>query len=219
VVRTLTIMALAAAASLVLLSAPRTAVGETPVPSPLPSSSPDPEPTVTPAGADLVRWALAWRRAAVREWNKWNRARSCLGLPRRYFDGRRPERSAPAEVWREAGREWKHRVRPGGARTYQERTRALVRRMKRPGGSGAARWWPLARWVGWPAAQRANLVRCITLESGGRPDASNGYCFGLMQLHRCHAVASPFDPEANLRGGLRLWRASGWVPWTTMRGY
>ena len=209
-----TIMALVAG---LLLGAPPVAGAETPAPTPQPTASP--EPTPSPAPDELVRWALAWRRAAVREWRTWNRARACLGLQRRYFDGPRPERSASAEVWRAAGRDWKHRVRPGGQRTYQDRTRALVRRMRRPGGSGAARWWPLARSVGWPAAQRANLIRCITLESGGRPNASNGYCFGLLQLHRCHGVARPFDPEANLRAGLRLWRASGWRPWTTMRGY
>lgn len=148
-------------------------------PSPSPSSSVSPSPSATPAPAVVrapattVKWARHWRRIAVREWRTWNRARACLGMHKRPFAGPQPPRSASKAVWTAAGRAWKHRVRPGGVRTYQSRTRALVRRMTHPKGSGWERWRPLVRWI-WPARCVNTVVRIIRYESGGNPRILNG---------------------------------------------
>lgn len=204
------------------LSLPPTtaAADEAASPSPEPALSPSPQPTPRPARAEAVRWARHWRRLAVREWRTWNRARECLGLERRPFASPEPPRSASQAEWLAAGRSWKHRVRPGGPWTYQERTHELVRRMKRPGGSGAARWLPLARWAGWPQAEWQRLIVCIRGESGGRPQARGSAGeIGLMQIHPVHRVRNAQDPLVNLKAGLRLWRARGWRPWTVMRAW
>jgi len=62
-------------------------------------------------------------------------------------------------------------------------------------------------------------MRIIDAESGGVPYAVNAYsgCSGLLQLHPCHWSGryDPLVPRLNLRGGLRLWRGSGWQPWVT----
>lgn len=87
--------------------------------------------------------------------------------------------------------------------------------MKRPGGSGAARWRPLALWAGWPRSAWPTLRAVIQRESRGNPRAVNpsSGCSGLLQVHPCHGVAGVLDPLVNLRAGLRLYRASGWRPW------
>jgi len=94
-------------------------------------------------------------------------------------------------------------------------------------GNGVGRWVRLEREVGWPWATIPDLAYCISRESGGNPTASNGVCRGLMQIHECHATAfrtvtglpyfnGVYVPRANLRYGLRLWRAEGWSPWVVM---
>ena len=94
-------------------------------------------------------------------------------------------------------------------------------------GGGVGRWVRLARQVGWPWAQIPRLGRCISGESGGNPSNSNGICRGLMQIHQCHASAfrsvtglpyfnGVYQPQANLRFGLHLWREEGWAPWVVM---
>lgn len=98
------------------------------------------------------------------------------------------------------------------------------RRLTHPGGSGAARWWPLARFVGWPTSQKANVIYCIWAESRGNP--ADGPCLGLMQIHPVHARAylrvtghsvwEYRNSKANLQFGLWLWQRSGWGPWVTM---
>jgi len=202
------------------------AAAETASPSPTTSvtTSPttSPSPTVTPAPASTVRWALGWRRAAVRRWKTYNRARACLGMQQKLFAAPRPPRSADKATWMRAGRRWRSM-----ARSFPERTARLVWRMRHPGGSGAARWWPLARWVGWPSSQRGNVIKCVGGESGGNPRASNGVCRGLMQIHECHAAdwlrhigrsywRSWSDAACNLAYGLVLWLGGGWGPWVTM---
>lgn len=212
-----TILILLAAALFVvwmgLVLTPAAAETASPSPSPVTSDTPfpSPSPTVTPAPASTVRWALGWRRAAVRRWTTYNQARACLGLEHKLFAAPRPARSADKATWMRAGRRWK-----AMARSFPERTAYLVYRMKHPGGSGAARWWPLARWVGWPSSQRGNLITCIWRESRGNPRATNGVCDGLLQIHRCHGLEHPFDPACNLACGLRLWRGGGWSAWVTM---
>jgi len=113
--------------------------------------------------------------------------------------------------WRDYGNACK-----AWAMAVYRQEKALHYQITHPGGSGAARWLPVAYYVGWPRSQGANLERCIRLESGGNPRATNGTCHGLMQIHECHGVANVFDPAVNLRAGLRLWRAQGWGPWVTM---
>ena len=169
-----------------------------------------------PAPQSTVDWARHWRRITVCEWRKWNRARVCLGMRRQLFASPQPPRRANQAEWLAVGREWKHRVRPGGVRDYQDRTRALVRRMTHPGGSGSARWLPLARYVGWPRSLSSALTLCIRLESGGRPGAQNWRYHGLMQIYR-----GSYTPRSNLAQGYRMWCARGWQPWPPMiaRGY
>jgi hypothetical protein len=63
------------------------------------------------------------------------------------------------------------------------------------------------------------LARIIAAESGGNPSAYNASsgCAGLLQLAPCHYRGrfDPLRPRANLACGLKLWRGSGWQPWTT----
>ena len=110
------------------------------------------------------------------------------------------------------------------ARHVESATRAAGRAY----GNGVGRWVRLARQVGWPWAQVPSLAYCISGESGGNPAASNGICRGLLQIHECHATAfrtvtglpyfnGVYVPRANLRYGLRLWRAEGWGPWVVMQ--
>ena len=55
--------------------------------------------------------------------------------------------------------------------------------------------------------------------TGGNPSAYNASsgCAGLLQLAPCHYRGrfDPLRPRANLACGLKLWRGSGWQPWTT----
>lgn len=69
---------------------------------------------------------------------------------------------------------------------------AAIAKMRRPGGSGVARWMPLARWAGWPTGALPTLQRVMWRESRGNPLAVN----------RSSGCA-----------GLRLYRAAGWQPW------
>jgi hypothetical protein len=58
----------------------------------------------------------------------------------------------------------------------------------------------------------------IDRESGGDPLAKNpaSSASGLTQLMSIHWAGrfSPFDPRANLAYALRLYRGSGWSPWS-----
>jgi hypothetical protein len=89
--------------------------------------------------------------------------------------------------------------------------------MTNPGGSGAARWLPLAKHVGWPASTWNYLIYVINRESGGRPNALNAStnCQGLLQCMKRYAPpgANLFDATTNLTVGLRWWRQGGWTPW------
>ena len=83
--------------------------------------------------------------------------------------------------------------------------------------SSGAQWMILARWVGWPESALHTLAGVIMNESGGQPNAHNpSGCSGLLQLAPCWWAGrfNPMDPEANLRGGLSIWRGEGgsWLP-------
>ena len=185
-------------------------------PGPATFASSEPTTTPEPASAGVVRRALRGRRAAVRAWREWGRARACLSLRVVRFgahSAQQPDRAESEAVWVGAGVAW--RV---DARAYGRRTDKLVERMRAPGGtSSGTRWAPLALWVGWSRACIPNLVYIIMRESSGRPTAVNSSsgCTGLLQILRSN-VAQPWrltEPEYNLREGLRLYRVCGWSPW------
>lgn len=170
------------------------------------------ETTGCPAPERVVKLALAKHRAADRAFDRWQRARRCLALDSgRLRVERRPSRDAAASVWLAAMDRWQRQERD-----FRHRLARLVDRMRHPGGtSSGVRWLPLARWVGWPASTLSHLAYIIMRESSGRPRALNASsgCAGLLQIHPCHGVANVFDPEVNLRAGLRLYRQCGWSPW------
>ena len=185
-------------------------------PTPNSSGNPSVGPTVAPASPELVRWARHWARLARRDRLRVDRLRRCLG--------RRAVRAIPvrpsgvsADVWAAYG----HRCKRLAKRWFAD-SKVDLRRILRPRLVSAASWKPLLRYVGWPASQLANAVTCIRRESVGRPWAYNpSGCAGLMQLARCWWAGkfNPYDPEANVRCGLAIWRAEGFRPWVTMAGY
>jgi hypothetical protein len=170
-----------------------------------------PFPTHAPANPSDVRDALRSEHRARDAREALCRVRRCLGDSAPVRVAARPLRGANLEAWQDAARRWQRQ-----ARDWREKARAGVVQMRRPGGSGAARWKALALYAGWSRATWPTLRYLITLESGGDPAASNGGVYlGLLQVWRGH-VANPSrltDPEVNLRVGLRLYREGGWGPW------
>ncbi len=201
---------LAAVTLIMATGAVITAAGATE--APLPTTSPS---ATVPSYNGPKRAAAALSRLRLVE-RRWNKARACFRLPAL----RRPRPARPASA-DEA--EWRAYVSALCALRADVRARAarLIKRMDHPKGSGARRWLPLARWVGWPRAQEARLVRVITRESHGRPGAdSNPPYFGLMQIWSAHVSRWAPSPRVLLRArtnltvGLWLWRANGWGPWS-----
>lgn len=182
------------------------------------TASPTPEPTATarPASAGWVKWAKKWQAQARRARTRLARVRRCMGGSAPVRLTKAPKRAASAAEWKRAGRSWRAR-----ARDWQAKARAGVAKMKRPGGSGAARWRPLALWVGWPEYTLGTLSAIIYRESSGRPRALNpSGAAGLLQMmpgwYRGQwgiPAFNPFDPEQNLRAGYLIWSRSGWQPW------
>ena len=179
------------------------------------STAPFPTPTVSaePAAAPaLIAAALKCERRAYAALREYARAAACLGhAPHLRLSGR-PPRLAAAAVWLDRAHRWRAQRRAFVVRTF-----ALVQRMRHPGGSASgAKWLPLARFVGWPAATLSHLAAIIMRESSSRPWARNpSGCTGLLQIWPGH-VSDPAhltDPEYNLRVGLRLYREAGWAPW------
>lgn len=176
------------------------------------TASPTPEPTATarPASAGWVKWAKKWQAQARRARTRLARVRRCQGKkpPARLAPA--PARCEPNTAWSAAGKAWKRH-----AKRCRAAAAAGIAKMRRPGGSGVARWMPLARWVGWPTGALPTLQRVMWRESRGNPRAVNpsSRCAGLLQIHPCHHVANVCDPLVNLRAGLRLYRAAGWQPW------
>lgn len=172
------------------------------------------------ASDGLVSWALHWRDLDVRATRTLNRWRAAFGRDPVSRVAGAPQPRAFAETWTAAGRAWKAQARDRFAAARRLRERAT-----HPGGSGAARWLPLAFYVGWPRAEAGRLVECMTGESGGRQwviNRSSGYpCVGVMQI-LCYdeaQVRRMLNPLANLRQGLRMWRERWWRPWSAMRAY
>jgi hypothetical protein len=190
-----------------------------------PSASPSPRPTATaipPAGSATVAWAHRWQKSTRRAYQHWTFARRCWGTAPAPVSLSHPRLSQPNSVWNSYVARMKLLIK-----RFNERYDNLLYAARHPGGSGATRWWPLARFMGWPPSERSNFILCVTGESGGSASASNGVCRGLMQVHECHAADfrrvtglpyfnGVYVPSANLKYGLRLWKAGGWGPWTTM---
>jgi len=98
-------------------------------------------------------------------------------------------------------------------------------------GAKCQRWVDLARHVGWPKSQRAELARIMWRESRCNPDAYNaadpfGGSYSLLQINGSNVGWATrqgyiktrndlFDPKKNLKVGLELWRLYGWKPWGT----
>jgi len=177
----------------------------TAIPLPDPTDTPTPPPYFDTWNQDR---ALNWRAFGLKY--RPSLVRLCYATGFRPLPAWHPPKSK-YETWKAYG----NACKAWAMAVYRQEGR-LHYQITHPGGSGAARWLPLAYYVGWPRSQGANLERCIRLESGGNPRATNGTCHGLMQIHECHGVANVFDPAVNLRAGLRLWRAQGWGPWVTM---
>jgi len=180
-------------------------------PSPSPSPSASASPTPEPASAALVARSLKAQKAAKATRATLARVRRCFKSSPPVAVGRAPKRSASAEAWTRALRKWKHQ-----RADWRGKIKAGRAKMLKPGGtSNGVRWMPLARWVGWPEHTLSHLSYIIMRESSGRVRALNSSsgCAGLLQLHPCHGVKNPFDPEVNLRAGLRLYRKCGWSPW------
>jgi soluble lytic murein transglycosylase-like protein len=84
-----------------------------------------------------------------------------------------------------------------------------------PLGTGAARWWPLAHYVGWPTSARSAFVYIVNRESQGQPHVANpSGCYGLLQIAPFWWSGKPrvrgrrwmFWPLNQLRLGLHIWR-------------
>lgn len=166
-----------------------------------------PEPTPTPVNYDKAL-AQKWERIATAERAKLVKHCKVLGKPLpapmpvligEDLYGYAMACKAKAEIW-------------------HARTVKLHHRLTHPGGSGALRWKPLALLVGWPSSQIPTLIKVIWRESNGQPR-----CFtppygaaGLMQFlpQWFRGVwwkykFNPYDPEQNLKYGLKLWQRQG----------
>lgn len=99
----------------------------------------------------------------------------------------------------------------------------------RPDDKTCRHYVDLARNVGWPRSERANLKRIMFRESRCHPDAINwadphGGSWGLTQLNlsnlgwlRRQGLAQAredlLNPRTNLKAALALWQLYGWRPW------
>ena len=98
-------------------------------------------------------------------------------------------------------------------------------------GDNCKRYVDLARQVGWPKSERANLRRIMWRESRCIPTAHNprdpwGGSYGLLQINGSNvgwATRHGYiggrddltDARRNLKVGLELWKLYGWRPWGT----
>ena len=181
------------------------------------SPSPSPSPSVSPAdpaSPDLVAWATGWKDRAQRARKALSRVRSCFGDSPPAEIAKSPLRSAGQESWRKAGKRWRHQ-----ARDWRAKGAAGIARMRNPGGSGAARWWPAARYCGWPEHLKGWFCYIVWRESSARAHAVNpsSGCYGLLQLHPCHwgskGLAWISDVLNQLRLGWHLYQECGASPW------
>jgi len=196
-------------ASLALVGA---AHADPPNPSPSPSATATPAPE--PASPELVSWALTWRKAARSARARLCRVREAFGDRMPVWVGGTPQRAADAEEWTYAGRHWKHQ-----AKDWRAKVKAGIAKLRRPGGAGAARWWPAAVYCGWPQHLKGWFCYVVWRESSARAHAVNSSsgCYGLLQLHPCHWASKGrawiSDVLNQLRLGWQLYRQYGPSPW------
>lgn len=186
------------------------------------SASPSPTPTATagtpqPPSEALVAATLRARRAAHRALRQWNRARRCFDKPTRSRPRLMPGYGADEAAWL-AARDSYRSLRLD----YKTRFHRLRYLMRHPGGAArAARWRPLALWVGWPRSAWPMLAKVMQRESTSCPRRENG---GLLQFQRPWYTAvwriagklrrwNPYNPETNLRMGYLVWLEQRWGPW------
>ena len=167
-----------------------------------------------PVAKSWHSWALKWERQAKLARARVDQTLTAYG----HADVPRLRRhDLDTQSW---GRLCKH-----AAHRWNARYGRLYQRMQHPGGSGAARWLPLARWCGWPASSLSMLVKVIGRESSGCPTEvnSSGHA-GLLQLAREWYTGvwklagkrrhfNPCDPEKNLYWGHVMFRGGGWSAW------
>ena len=191
------------------------AASTTAAPEPSPSTVPAPPPfVVTPASPAVVHGALRARHLAVRARKALSRAEACLGHRVASSVKRAPSRLSDSNAWSLARAGWeRQRV------TFNRRTEHLVHLMRNPGGSGAARWWPLALYTGWRASLKSWFIYVCNRESHGQEHAQNpsSLCYGLLQLATCYWAKYGrkwiADPENQLRLAWALYREAGAGPW------
>ena len=97
-------------------------------------------------------------------------------------------------------------------------------------GDSCKRYVDLARQVGWPKSERANLRRIMWRESrcsaAFNPNDPWGGSYGLLQINGSNVGWATrmgyiktrndlFDHRKNLKVGLELWKLYGWRPWGT----
>ena len=91
-----------------------------------------------------------------------------------------------------------------------------------------AQWHNLAVEQGWPEEELPQLDIVMWRESRCQPDAWNGADAGLMQINQIHSAwitefgwkhpEDMFQPAKNLHFAYRLWKTSGWKPWSATSG-
>lgn len=191
--------------------------------SPLPSSSataspsPTPSPStqpVLPASRATVRWAKKQRHKAVLAWKEWNHGRTCFSYKVVLFgrhSSRLPARDKPEDVWRAAGRSWKH-----DARVYRHKFGVLWHEMTHPHGNAWERWRPLVKWT-WPAALVNTVISVIRYESSGQEFVYNhggSGAYGLMQLlPRPPGVTYAYDQLVYAYWHKYVPAGYSWSPW------
>ena len=205
------------------------------------TASPAPPP-ITIADPEHQEWALHWKQQAQQVRKRVLRYTTALGLgdPRPvpqsidyvlWFAGTTPADDPTAEPEPYgvlSMREWGRDCKALAVFWREVRIPELRHRLTHPAGSGAARWWPLASFLGWPDSERANWIHCVTGESHGDPTTvGKAGELNIMQIHPCHAKAfrrvtgvsfwcqTTWD---NVKFGLWLWKQAGWSPWSAMRG-
>jgi len=206
------LIVVAALAVMVLLQGAATVGASEPSPSASPTVTADQAPE--PASAAQVRSALKAKRRAVAARKALSRVRACFRArsPIRVYPA--PQLAATAQEWGKAQRRWTWQTKDWGAKV-----KAGIAKMRHPGGGGAARWWPAARWCAWPEHLKGWFCYVVWRESSARAHAVNSSsgCYGLLQLHPCHWASKGrawiSDVLNQLRLGWQLYRQYGPSPW------
>ena len=192
------------------------AASTTAAPEPSPSTVPAPPPfVVTPASPAVVHGALRARHLALRARTALSRAEACLGYRVAASVKRAPSRLADSNAWSLARAGWERQ-----RQTFNRRTAHLVHLMRNPGGSGAARWWPLCLWTGWRPSLKSWFIYVCNRESHGQEHAQNpsSGCYGLLQEIGTWWAAKGrrwiADPENQLRLGWHIYCVQGPGAWS-----